>query len=348
MNPKTITFFLSVLFLCLPNLSLAQLVSNGFLVTQTVNEANSKIRIEDAELLRNRAIRNAKAKLSTDIEIERLKNAKYRDQIVVTTRGSTIGFADPGYYQFILRQDGKEVFRSKGNRSVANTPDVDGFWWDTSVLTLPTPIGKGAELVIVRTVVESSTDKFLIKKLTDAEMKAIREKETAERKARNEELEKNREWVSRSGAIRFGKLIRWENNVLTFHGGFSGDFKINVEDLDFESRKNALADFPESTTLVSAVKKILENSKPRRWRDSNKKTLVKSARVYEIREDRTVILIDAASKKTSIRLEKLSSRDQKSVTKLAEKILEKQKEVGLVFYGYKQRNSSYFEFEDIE
>jgi hypothetical protein len=57
---------------------------------------------------------------------------------VVTINRSTIGAANPKWFTFVVKSDGKEIFRKTGANGVANTPvGVNMPWWSVEIVPIP-------------------------------------------------------------------------------------------------------------------------------------------------------------------------------------------------------------------
>jgi len=310
-------------------------------ITEISNQTRSEVKFEDAELLRARAVRNLRARLSTDEEIERAKQRKYKEQIIVTTRGTTIGFADPENYEFIILKDGKVVQRQKGLHSVSRTPDVDGLWWDTVIVTLDEPIESAVTLVVVRKVVESQRDEYRIEKRSDELLKKEREGEQRRIAKKREEQQqrlanwkkRSRNWVAHNGQLREGILKSWTGNEVAIESIDGKISKVFIDDLDRDSRNQLLDQSNAASEFQKDIGKAFSETKMRRWKTSDK-TAVRSGKLHDIGSKRQVFVLTSEGKLVTLQYDQLSKRCQAVVDRLVKKVTTKQQELGISFYQF--------------
>ncbi len=89
-----------------------------------------------------------------------LKQIPKADLLCVIVRASTIGHANPKYFDFIFTDSkGKVFLRHTGESQVAETPDSNDLWWKTTCMYLPAKYtSKPYKFRVLDTLMNKTTD----------------------------------------------------------------------------------------------------------------------------------------------------------------------------------------------
>lgn len=91
-------------------------------------------------------------KLASEKEIQKeLRTIPKGGMATIKVARTTIGAANTGMFEYVIFENGKEIYRRQGTNRVANTPDSgDGVhWWNIDLITFPKPITNQMTVYVV-------------------------------------------------------------------------------------------------------------------------------------------------------------------------------------------------------
>ena len=90
----------------------------------------------------------------------------------VTLYRSTIDSANTENFEYVLYENGKQIYRKKGRNQIANTPSSGGgkYWWNIDVVVFPKPITSQMTLYVIDNL-SQSRDKYIITKQSSVSSK---------------------------------------------------------------------------------------------------------------------------------------------------------------------------------
>lgn len=141
---------------------------NGYIIKQDKKIYGGGVHIEyrDKAFLEN----EVRAKMSnrmaseseTQSEISRLPAG---GRIFITYETLTIEAANTKWLEYVVMENGVEVFRKKGRDKIAEVPKSSSgavrFWWNIDVVDLSKPVGKTFEFIVISNL-DNKRDTFTV------------------------------------------------------------------------------------------------------------------------------------------------------------------------------------------
>jgi len=144
-------------------------IGNGYIIDHLENEKSRdrsygyvQIKYFDYDFQYNKELAKLNDRMASNGEIEKLKSSISKGgYIVIEVYRLTIGAANTKWFEFIIKDGKKEIYRKKGRTAIANVPLDNKYWWGSDVIFLPVEIRDKITLYVVDGVM-GGRDEFII------------------------------------------------------------------------------------------------------------------------------------------------------------------------------------------
>jgi len=141
---------------------------DGYKIEQKKNKetyGNIRIKYEDYEHTKEQKLKELNNEFASEEKINKeIGELPKGGYIKVNIERSTIGAANTEMFEYVIFENGKEIYRKKGTSDIAETPINPGeMWWNIDIIELSKEIETSITLYVIDKL--GGRDEFIISKI---------------------------------------------------------------------------------------------------------------------------------------------------------------------------------------
>lgn len=141
---------------------------NGYVIKQDKKIYGGGVHIEyrDKAFLENEVRTEMSNRMAPEAELQAaLNRVPAGGRVLITYEKLTLEAANTKWLEYVVLENGVEVFRRKGRDKIAQVPKSSSggirFWWSIDSVDLPNPIGKPFEFIVISNL-DNKRDTFTV------------------------------------------------------------------------------------------------------------------------------------------------------------------------------------------